>query len=94
MKALFCSIVFTLGIACSPTLSAQTDSASAPVEVHEGLFGMLTYFGGKLVNELSDRLNLSEAPDSTQQKVPTRVVVRLGNVGFERTELRQQQSGG
>lgn len=87
--ARFLTALLVLGV--SVTATAQTDTtATAPkaeTEVHEGMWGVVSYFGGKLVDELATRLNLSEE-DSTQTKVPTTVVVKVGSIGFTRTEMR------
>jgi hypothetical protein len=69
---------------------AQDTAPKPKVEVHEGMWGVVSYFGGKLVDELSTRLNLSEE-DSTATQVPTTVLVKLGDFAFTRTEMRTVQ---
>lgn len=66
---------------------AQDTAPKPKVEVHEGMWGVVSYFGGKLVDELSTRLNLSEE-DSTATQVPTTVLVKVGDFAFTRTEMR------
>lgn len=90
--ARFLTALLVMG--ASVTATAQTTptdtTATAPkpeTEVHEGMWGVVSYFGSKLVDELATRLNLSEE-DSTQTKVPTTVVVKVGSIGFTRTEMR------
>lgn len=92
MKTSCCALlVFIAALLCAQPAAAQSDTTSAPaVEVHEGIFGMVSYFGGKLVDELATRLNLSEE-DSTETLVPTQVVVKVGGVGFTRTEMRAKE---
>lgn len=92
---LVCVLALLLGMSAR-TAHAQrgtTDPPKTETEVHEGVWGMVEYFGGRLLSELGDRLSLNEA-DSSVAKVPTKVIVRVGGLEVERTEMRAIQTEG
>lgn len=97
MKLLRLALCLLLTAASASFAAAQGTAAKSatdppkakemPVEKVEGFWSVMGYFGGKLTEELGQRLNLSDKDDS--EGVPTRVDVKLGPFEISRTEKRK-----
>lgn len=81
---------FTLRVDAQSAASKAADPPKGrelPIEKVEGFWSVVGYFGGKLTNELGERLNLSDKKKS--DGVPTRVDIKLGSFEISRTENRK-----
>jgi hypothetical protein len=69
---------------------AQTEVQQVQEETVEGFWSVVGYFGSKVTSELGSRLNLSKKDE--EERVPTKINLKLGWMEFSRTELRKQAS--
>lgn len=69
---------------------SDTLKTKQPVQTEkvDGLWSVLGYYGGKLANELGDRLNLES---SKEEEVPTKVLVQFGWLNYTRVENRPKK---
>jgi hypothetical protein len=94
-KFIFLTIVFcaitTLGMAqgdaSNPSPTAVKEKAEIKEERVEGVFALAGYLGNKLIKELSTRMNLDDAGNSTPAE-PTKVIIKVGMFKVERIESR------
>lgn len=84
-------LVFTLRVDAQPSAGEPKEppkKAAMPVEKVEGFWSVMGYFGGKLTDELGERLNLSDKKPA--EGVPTQVDIKLGPFEISRTENRKR----
>ncbi|MCH2198898.1 MAG: hypothetical protein MK081_08935 [Flavobacteriales bacterium] len=85
MLCLFVGLTFSAEAQQAASDSTKQEESMAKRKV-EGFWPVMGYLGGKLVDELSDRLNLEEQADSTQEPTKTEVEVKLGWIRFTRVD--------
>ncbi|MFZ6052904.1 hypothetical protein [Halocola ammonii] len=91
VKKILLVVVITLSVSfCGQAQSASADSgqeASTEMEeeVVDGFWSVTTYLGKKLVDGMSERLNLDD--ENEKKEAPRKkVVLRIGTIEFERIE--------
>ncbi len=90
-------VLFIFVLAFGLTAGCQTNDTSTtkanavtPTEKVEGFWSVMGYLGGKLTNELGERLNLTKSDDK-DKGVPTEVQLKIGQFEFTRTDLRKRE---
>lgn len=88
-KAAFVVLMILLSVHCLGQGTYKPVSQDPPsttkVEKVEGVLAVTGYFGNKLLDELKSRFNLAEEQQKTE---PTKVIVKVGGISFERIEQR------
>lgn len=76
-------------------MQAQTDSTKTdledpkmPVERVSGLWGVVSYMGGKIGQQLKTRLNVQSEEEATEK---TKVKIKVAGIVIERIENRPKQ---
>jgi hypothetical protein len=85
LLTLLCLLCSFAVVEAQETSSGDPDDKPVRKEKVEGLFPVMGYLGGKLIDELSGRLNLD---DGEKKTVKTEVEVELGPFKFKRVEDR------
>ena len=88
LVVVFNALFFLIGnaqSASSDTTGKSNSSSAQEEEVVDGFWSVTAYFGKKLVDGMSERLNLDD--EEAKQEVPKKkVVLRIGTFEIERIE--------